>query len=144
MILFRIMLSKLPYDVKRHEILPRLDCVSRMVLQHVLLHEPLRYMTRGPTDIIISYGLEFMKYFYERGLINDQVLPEQIAETGNLELLMWIHENGRCFDVKLCYSAALEGQTRMLRRIMYEGRSWNDSAVCGYIDCLKWLTTLDV
>jgi hypothetical protein len=84
----------LPYDCK-HEILKHIDSVSRMVLQHVLLQKPLIPIKHEQIDLVVSYGTEFTKWFYQHGLIDrGSYLSSVIAKYGNLELLKWARANG--------------------------------------------------
>ena len=61
----------LPYDVKHYKILPLLDNISTIVLQHTLLGKPYpKELSDTDQKIIINYGLKYTQYFYNLNLLN--------------------------------------------------------------------------
>ena len=97
----------LPYDVKHYEILPLLDKVSTMVLQHTLLGKPYpKGLSDDDQKIIISYGLKYTQYFYDLNLLNKNKICENAAWNGHLEVLKWARENCCNWDELTCANAA--------------------------------------
>ena len=134
----------LPYDVKHYEILPLLDTVSTMVLQHTQLGKPYpKELNDDDQTIIISYGLKYTQYFYDLNLLNKNKICRYAAWNGHLEVLKWARENGCPWNELICTNAALNGHLEVLKWTRENGCNWNDwtcanAAKNGHLEVLKW------
>ena len=68
---------------------------------------------------------------------------EQIARSGNLELLKFLREHGCPWDSKTCSSAACNGHLECLKYAHENGCPWDEktcskAAEKGHLECLKY------
>ena len=68
---------------------------------------------------------------------------EEMALSGNLVLLQYLHENGCPWDEEACFAAAFGGHLECLKYLHEKGCRWDEmtctfAAHNGHFDCLKY------
>ena len=137
------MLNLLPTEIKKYEILPKINEISLLILRNVLLGDPLPYkFTYYQQESIIRHGLSLTIYFWEK-LNKDNVC--MLAElTGSLDVLKYARKNGCSVNKKTCDAAAKGGNLDLLKFVGRKGYSWSVStcssaAEGGHLEILKFL-----
>jgi len=131
----------IPYDVKRYEIIPKLDSVSLMVLRNVLLGKPYKKLSDDEQKLVISYGLEFTKHFWD--LLDKHNVCYYAASCGSLEVLQWAHANECPWNALTCFYAAEAGHLNVLQWARINGCPWDNSTYLVAImnnreELIKW------
>ena len=136
--------SLLPQDIKRYEILPKIDDISLFVLRHSLLGSPFpSTLTESEQKNIVSHGLSLAIYFWEK-LDKDRIC-QYAAEDGSLDILEYAHDNAYPWDKdKICGYAAKADTLGCLKYSHDNGCSLNKFACVyaakgGSLACLKYI-----
>ena len=86
-------------------------------------------------DAVSTDNLVRLKYFHEKGafmyMCNSNTLCNIAAETGHINCLKYLHENGYFWDKTTCWRAALNGHIECLKYAHENGCAW-DINRCGY------------
>ena len=141
----------LPDDIKRYEILPKLDEISLLILRHVLLDIPLpSNLSYSQQRNVIENGLSLTIFFWEK--LNKRCICNCAVEYGNLDILKYARENALIkeggsirppWDKYTCAYAALSGSLICLKYLYENDCPWDENtcayaAKCGSIECLKY------
>ena len=104
----------LPSDIKRYEILSKLDDISLLILRHVLLGTPLSLkLSVDQQKNIIRNGLSLTIFFWEK--LDKNRICEYAAECGSLDILKYARENQCRWDKGVCRAAAKRGRLDLLK-----------------------------
>ena len=90
----------------------------------------------------VSFG-KFLPIKWAKSLI-DKTYIEQVAESGHLDCLIYLHEEGCPWNETTCEKAARNGHLDILKYLHEEGCPWDEStckaaAMNGHLDCLIYL-----
>ena len=125
-------LGRLPTDVLRNGILPRLGetdialfaRVSRACKAAVVSASPSQSRTLRLSGFVGS--VEMLTWAWENGCPrNDYRICNLVAEGGNLDVLRWARENGCQWNWRTCAYAAEGGHLEVLRWARENGCEWN-------------------
>jgi len=124
-------------------------CIMKKVWNSIENEHLLNYMKAQKS--FISYAarigdLDSLRYLHEEIECewNTRQACIMAAQSGSLECLVYLHENGCEWSVYACEAAARTGNLECLRYLHENGCEWNSFACCqaalyGKLDCLKYM-----
>ena len=83
-----------------------------------------------------------IKWAISNNIVDNQ-FTKAAAEAGNIDCLIYLHEEGCVWDRETCEAAAFNGQLNCLKYLHEQGCPW-DVETCryavsnGHLDCLKY------
>jgi hypothetical protein len=95
----------------------------------------------------LNGNLQYLKYAYEHAskfVKNlDKYICMNVIESGNLDCLKYIHQNGCKWTVDVCWTASSVGNLNCLKYLHENGCPWNEDTCYlasknGHLSCLKY------
>jgi hypothetical protein len=145
-----VTMNRMPQDVLRYEIMPRIDSASLIVVRNVLLGKPFpNELIYGMDYQILRYNKDFIKIFLNLGLIQGCCVADYAAYKGDLELLQWARANGFEWGDNTCAFAAFGGHLDLLQWAYENGCDEGDDTFCyaargGSLAIVKWVYENDL
>jgi hypothetical protein len=157
-----ITLESLPADLQRHigtflqyPFFSRRDDIDQITLAAILNdHEILDYyLCKGKYSrydisrrVTLSGSIRTFVWMVKKGLYPMEKQTGFFAvESGNLQLLQWLHSAGCPWDEYTCTAAAMKGNLEMLQWLHSTGCPWDErtcgaaAAESGNLEMLQWL-----
>lgn len=140
----------LPVEIITHELLPRLDELTFVLVQHGLFGYPLPpKLTDRQEELSIVHGMKLFTYLKRKKLLRMSQLPLIAARAGSLEMLKYARKKGLRLSPDICNEAATSGRLDILIWAIANGCERDDdiaikAAKMGNLHILKYLKQNDL